>query len=290
MVRRSYCLVGGLILKVHVKTAAALIAAAILALLAGSASALNPPTPPLPDGVPTSTQPVDPGDTPVPPVVTVPDNPAPVLPTVTPAHLQPLNGLLLKQRKLQIGLFSQSRSHWAHLLHLRLTPIGIQRLTSLDAANSALAKLKAQSRHLHVRWMRRSIQKNRLAVEHQRLVMGKNPIIRTLAARGSVQEQFLRWRQLARVTYQQFRSPPYEPQLLCIHGGEGSWTDPNPPFWGGLQMNYGFMATYGPWLLRHKGTADHWTPLEQMWVAAKAISSGRGFFPWPNTARVCGLI
>lgn len=54
-------------------------------------------------------------------------------------------------------------------------------------------------------------------------------------------------------------------------------------------MDYGFMATYGGKLLRSKGTADHWTPLEQMWVAEEAYKS-RGFYPWPNTARMCGLI
>jgi hypothetical protein len=43
-------------------------------------------------------------------------------------------------------------------------------------------------------------------------------------------------------------------------------------------------------LLRRKGTADHWTPLEQIWVAEHAYRSGRGFYPWPNTARDCGLI
>jgi hypothetical protein len=54
-------------------------------------------------------------------------------------------------------------------------------------------------------------------------------------------------------------------------------------------MNLGFQGTYGRWLLRTKGTADHWTPLEQIWVAEKAQRS-RGFWPWPNTARSCGLI
>ena len=55
-------------------------------------------------------------------------------------------------------------------------------------------------------------------------------------------------------------------------------------------MDYGFMSAYGRELLLRKGTADHWTPLEQMWVAERAYRSGRGFYPWPNTARYCGLI
>jgi hypothetical protein len=86
------------------------------------------------------------------------------------------------------------------------------------------------------------------------------------------------------------QNPPHRRQWLCIHRYEGAWTDPNPPYFGGLQMDYSFMATYGRHLLRTKGTANHWTPLEQMWVAERAHRAGRGFYPWPNTARYCGLI
>jgi Transglycosylase-like domain len=77
---------------------------------------------------------------------------------------------------------------------------------------------------------------------------------------------------------------------LCIHSYEGSWNDPNPPYWGGLQMDQAFMQAYGSELYRTKGTADNWTPYEQMMVAERAHDSGRGFSPWPNTARYCGLL
>jgi hypothetical protein len=55
-------------------------------------------------------------------------------------------------------------------------------------------------------------------------------------------------------------------------------------------MDLSFQRTYGADLLRKKGTANRWTPLEQIWVAERAYRSGRGFHPWPNTARACGLI
>ena len=84
-------------------------------------------------------------------------------------------------------------------------------------------------------------------------------------------------------------NPPHKAQWLCIHRYEGSWTDPNSPYYGGLQMDVEFQRTYGRELLRAKGTADHWTPLEQMWVAERAYRT-RGFWPWPNTARYCGLL
>lgn len=84
--------------------------------------------------------------------------------------------------------------------------------------------------------------------------------------------------------------PPHLAEWRCIHRWEGSWTDPNSPYYGGLQMDLAFQRAYGPRLLRHKGTANHWAPYEQMWVAERAFKAGRGFHPWPLTARRCGLI
>lgn len=85
-------------------------------------------------------------------------------------------------------------------------------------------------------------------------------------------------------------APPHEGAWLCIHHYEGSWRDSGDPYWGGLQMDRGFMSSYAPnWLLK-KGYAHNWSPLEQMWVAERAYRSGRGFYPWPNTARDCGLL
>jgi hypothetical protein len=85
--------------------------------------------------------------------------------------------------------------------------------------------------------------------------------------------------------------PPHYNEWICIHGGEGAWnSNTGNGYYGGLQMDMQFQRTYGWNLLMTKGTANNWTPLEQMWVAEKAWASGRGFYPWPNTARHCGLI
>ena len=97
------------------------------------------------------------------------------------------------------------------------------------------------------------------------------------------------WRGRAHRARVRAQHPPHLGAFLCIHHYEGSWTDAAGPYYGGLQMDLGFQRTYGGWLLRTKGTADHWTPLEQIWTAEKALRS-RGFWPWPNTARFCGLI
>jgi hypothetical protein len=98
------------------------------------------------------------------------------------------------------------------------------------------------------------------------------------------------WNIRARQIKLRYIHPPYYSAWLCIHRGEGSWSDPNAPYWGGLQMDLGFQRTYGRYLFNTKGTANHWSPLEQIWTAEKARRGGRGFYPWPNTARYCGLI
>ena len=76
---------------------------------------------------------------------------------------------------------------------------------------------------------------------------------------------------------------------MCIHDHEGSWKDPGAPYHGGLQMDAGFMRTYGSDLLRRYGTADHWPAAAQVAVAERAYRT-RGFNPWPNTARACGVL
>jgi hypothetical protein len=113
---------------------------------------------------------------------------------------------------------------------------------------------------------------------------------RTLSARalGRLRRLERRWRHRAHGAHRRATHPPNLHTWLCIHRYEGSWADSGSPYWGGLQMDLSFQQRYGGWLLRHKGTADHWSPLEQIWVAVRA-SHSRGFSPWPNTARNCGL-
>jgi hypothetical protein len=98
------------------------------------------------------------------------------------------------------------------------------------------------------------------------------------------------WRVQERRVVRLAAHPPHKSAWLCIHRYEGSWADGRDPYWGGLQMDRGFMSTYAARVLLHKGWANRWTPLEQMWVAERALRSGRGFWPWPNTARACGLL
>jgi hypothetical protein len=103
------------------------------------------------------------------------------------------------------------------------------------------------------------------------------------------------WHRRAVRAERQAQNPPHRHQWLCIHRyerdpGQGWATRTGNGYYGGLQMDIDFQRTYGRELLRRKGTADRWTAAEQMWVAERAHRSGRGFHPWPNTARYCGLI
>ncbi|MGH3035156.1 MAG: hypothetical protein ACRDON_11490 [Gaiellaceae bacterium] len=98
------------------------------------------------------------------------------------------------------------------------------------------------------------------------------------------------WKRRAAKARRRAHHPPHLRAWLCIHRYEGHWRDPDPLYYGGLQMDLVFQRTYGLRLLRRRGTADHWTPLEQMWVAEKALRAGRGFHPWPVSARRCGLL
>jgi hypothetical protein len=88
--------------------------------------------------------------------------------------------------------------------------------------------------------------------------------------------------------------PPHKHGWLCIfryerNPAQGWRTYTGNGFYGGLQMNLGFQRQYGLWLLRRKGPAHRWTPIEQIWVAERGRRV-QGWYAWPHTARACGLI
>ena len=79
-------------------------------------------------------------------------------------------------------------------------------------------------------------------------------------------------------------------ELLCIHNYEGKWTaNTGNGYYGGLQMDLKFQRTYGSVFYERWGTADNWPVWAQVEVARRAYGAGRGFTPWPNTRRACGL-
>jgi hypothetical protein len=81
-----------------------------------------------------------------------------------------------------------------------------------------------------------------------------------------------------------------ESAFLCIHRYEAAWdADTGNGYYGGLQMDLGFQQRYGGDYVRRWGTADNWPAWVQLAAAVRAYRSGRGFAPWPSTARACGL-
>jgi hypothetical protein len=142
--------------------------------------------------------------------------------------------------------------------------------------------------------MQRVIQRLRRDTWYWQRVMGVR-LTRELSSSAAVQQRLTAWRRLSASTRRRAQNPPHKLQWLCIHRYErdprqGWSTNTGNGYYGGLQMNLGFQRSYGGWLFHLKGTADHWTALEQMWVAEHAIRAGRGFWPWPNTARYCGIL
>jgi hypothetical protein len=98
------------------------------------------------------------------------------------------------------------------------------------------------------------------------------------------------WQRRHEAAQRYAQNPPHKAAWQCLHSYEGAWTDDGGPYFGGLQMDISFQSHYGAALLHKLGTANNWTPLQQMWVAEKALRAGRGFYPWPKTARICGLL
>jgi hypothetical protein len=98
-------------------------------------------------------------------------------------------------------------------------------------------------------------------------------VIAVFAARSDARRYVPRW---------------WKQAALCVHRHEGSWTDSGAPYYGGMQMDWTFMRTHGRWLLARKGTAEHWTPREQLRVAYRGWRA-QGWAAWPTASRACGL-
>jgi len=84
--------------------------------------------------------------------------------------------------------------------------------------------------------------------------------------------------------------------FTCIHRFEGAWNaNTGNGYYGGLQMDMTFQSWYGSEFFRQWGTADNWPPWAQIQAAERAYHGygshpARGFGPWPNTSRACGLL
>jgi hypothetical protein len=90
------------------------------------------------------------------------------------------------------------------------------------------------------------------------------------------------------------RRQPVLDNLHCIHTYEGAWdavSDTVPTYYGGLQMDATFEATYGADVLAYRGGVDAnlWPKHDQLMVAYRGYKV-RGYTPWPTAAAACGLL
>jgi hypothetical protein len=166
--------------------------------------------------------------------------------------------------------------------------------TKATAANTASGARAAEQHRAALVWLGGQIAGYQKATWRWQRLMGVPRVqtegrLLTEMSMTDVEHAVRLWERRAAAARRLAAHPPHKAAFLCIHRYEGSWTDSSGPYYGGLQMDLGFQHAYAPWLLHAKGTADHWTPLEQIWTAEKAARS-KGFWPWPNTARFCGLI
>jgi hypothetical protein len=170
----------------------------------------------------------------------------------------------------------------AATLHAETTP---------DPPATTTATDPAEAPDLLQRELQRMIDRYRHETWRWQRTMGAR-LTRELRNPPAVPElKIAAWKIVASKTRHAAQNPPHKRQWLCIHRFEGAWTaNTGNGFYGGLQMDLSFQRRYGGDLLARKGTANRWSALEQMWTAERAHRSGRGFYPWPNTARSCGLL
>jgi hypothetical protein len=175
------------------------------------------------------------------------------------------------------------------------------------ARRQALAKIQRRlsvrlpkSPPLHARLSARVRYARRLALNLRRIYPGAATRSFASATAATGRETLRLWQRRSALAAVAVSEHPFETAgiaawlhdaLLCIHRYEGAWNaNTGNGYYGGLQMDLGFQASYGPDFMRRWGTADTWPAWAQLQAAARAYQSGRGFSPWPNTARACGLV
>ena len=169
---------------------------------------------------------------------------------------------------------------------------------ALQRVHRRLAVAIPRAPRLHSRLSARVAYSRRLALELRRIYPGSvtRRFARARAKTGSATLQLWQ-RRLAAATIQVLRYG-HEPipaalntAFQCIHRYEGAWNaNTGNGYYGGLQMDIRFQSRYGPEFVNRWGTADNWPAWAELLAATRAYRSGRGFYPWPNTARSCGLI
>jgi len=178
------------------------------------------------------------------------------------------------------------------LLALAGIPSAVATAASGDGSRAPAAprESRAQTDHTDY-WNAKALRAQAATARWLTVIRGRPPQHLSHATANSSQAAYdlwQKWHRRATAAAKHAKHPPKLKAWYCIHSHEGAWTDPNAPYWGGLQMDHDFQSAYAPWLLKHKGTADHWTPFTQIWAGVRAWRV-RGFEPWSTSAHACGV-
>jgi hypothetical protein len=237
------------------------------------------------------------------PVPTVPDQsqiPSDTQPGITviqgASALDMLKAVELKATKKKAVAYGKLIGHWQKRLGLHRThlSVAILRTQSLPYAKWILKVRQTRSHRLHAQYRRWMVVQTKTYLAQIRTwskALGVSWYDRRLLSAASIERRYNQVRRMYANYEQRWNASFLMRSFECIHSYEGAWdANTGNGYNGGLQMDYGFMSTYGPEYLRSLGTADNWPPAIQVEVAVRAYRSGRGFGPWPNTARYCGLL
>ena len=166
------------------------------------------------------------------------------------------------------------------------------------AEQSSTSRVERGQRQAAIVWLRHTIDHNRQETWRWQKSMLASPTRASFTEHRTRSVSYLRWlarrwqarARTARIHYHAWFRALYA-KWECVHRGEGAWTsNTGNGYYGGLQMDLSFQRSYGSEFLRQYGTADRWPVRAQLIAAERAYKSGRGFNPWPNTARACGLL
>lgn len=196
----------------------------------------------------------------------------------------------------QIQNFTQAAWHWDDVLGQAHVHFGYHRgdSTSLKYVRWVLKQRQAVSHRLHAKAKRVMVKRTKVrpaTAYRLRLELGLTNSKRDLTGVEGPEARLNQARRLVQNLHVQWHNSPLFKAFSCIHGYEGSWTDnTGNGYYGGVQMDIGFQKLYGAEFLHKWGTANNWPVWAQFVAAVRAYRSGRGFWPWPNSARICGLL
>jgi hypothetical protein len=126
-------------------------------------------------------------------------------------------------------------------------------------------------------------------VGDHKLFLSSKVYVADRTARLKTLDHWIALRDKAHAFYDRLVSWYRSSGATCVHNGEGSWSDPNPKYYGGFQMDISFQQSHGARYLGKYGTANHWPVMVQIRVTRSVVINS-GWGQWPQTARNCGLI